>query len=161
MISTLLKSLGVDDDMLSEFEQHDISSEDEQHDISSKDDRGQLHMNDLACIYLVDTTMRDGDATVYKFGRSGKIKDRFYDHHFTFGAGTLLDTIIFVPGDKLSETETILRNSVSKENQFRYDKAEELVILDNADYNAVRTIMQTIADKYNGSMTIQVSKHVE
>ncbi|KAF1314281.1 hypothetical protein FI667_g16798, partial [Globisporangium splendens] len=121
----------------------------------------KLVPNDLACIYLVDTTIRDGDAKVYKFGRSGKIKDRFYDHHFTFGAGTLLDTVIFVPADTLSEAETILRKSIIDETHFRYDKTAELVTLNNADRKAVRTVMQTIADKYNGSMTIQASKHAE
>lgn len=55
----------------------------------------------------------------------------------------------------------ILRKSIIDEIRFRYDKTQELVTLNNADRKAVRTIMQTIADKYNGSMTIQASKHVE
>lgn len=35
----------------------------------------KLVLNDLACIYLVDTMIRDGYATVYKFGRSGNISN--------------------------------------------------------------------------------------
>ncbi|GAB9475257.1 hypothetical protein Gpo141_00012359 [Globisporangium polare] len=121
----------------------------------------KLVPSNLACIYLVDTTMREGDAKVYKFGRSGKIKNRFYDHHNAFGAGTLLDTVIFVPADALSEAETILRKSLIPEIQFRYDTTRELVTLTDVNRKAVRTIMQTIADKYNGSMAIQASKHEE
>lgn len=55
----------------------------------------KLVPNDLACIYLVDTTMRERKSKVYEFGRSGKIKDRFYNHSNAFGPGTLLDTVIF------------------------------------------------------------------
>ena len=37
----------------------------------------KLVPNDLACIYLVDTTRHDGDVTIYKFWCSGNTKDRF------------------------------------------------------------------------------------
>lgn len=141
----------------------------------------KLVSNDLACIYLVDIAKRVGDAKIYKFGRSGKMKDRFYNHS-SFGDGTLLDTIIFAPINMLSEAETILKQSIAAEARYNYEeveefdtlndadrkatepndadrKATELIKLTNEDRTAVRTIMRTIADKYNGSMTIQASKH--
>jgi chaperonin cofactor prefoldin len=115
--------------------------------------------NPLACIYLVDTAMRDGDSKVYKFGRSGNMKERLYDHTAAFGDGTVLDTAIFIPSDKLVEAEASLRKSIMKESKFTLNKAKELISLDNAGRKTLRTIMQTITDKYYGSMTIQASKH--
>ncbi|KAG7394183.1 hypothetical protein PHYBOEH_005577 [Phytophthora boehmeriae] len=115
----------------------------------------KLVPNDLACLYLVDTTMRKDGKKVFKFGRSEKVKERFYKHSSAFGDGTILDTVIFVLSDHLSEAETRLKAAIRENDHFAFDKAQELILLDTESYKSVRSIMQTIADKYNGSMAIQ------
>ena len=121
----------------------------------------KLVPGDLSCIYLVDTTMTDGNSRVYKFGRSNNLKDRFFKHNVTYGAGTLLDSVIFIPADMLSEAEALMNNSISEEERFQYDKAKELITLDSDGRKRIRRIMQTIADKYHGSMAIQASNHAK
>ncbi|KAK1929342.1 Uncharacterized protein P3T76_015096 [Phytophthora citrophthora] len=119
----------------------------------------KLIPNDLACLYLVDTTMRGDGKKVFKFGRSEKVKERFYKHSSAFGDGVILDTVIFVPSDYLSEAETLLKEALREDDHFTFNKEQELILLDTESYKSVRSIMQTIADKYNGSMAIQAEVH--
>ncbi|KAG6957139.1 hypothetical protein JG688_00011080 [Phytophthora aleatoria] len=115
----------------------------------------KLVPNDLACLCLVDTTMRKDGKKVFKSGRSEKAKERFYKHSSAFDDGAILDTVIFVPSDCLCEAETLLKAAIHESDHFAFNKEQELILLDTNSYKSVRSIMQTIADKYNGSMAIQ------
>lgn len=117
----------------------------------------KLVPNDIACLYLVDTTKDEQGKKVYKFGRSKKLKERFYNHNSTFGDGIILDTVIFVPEEYLSEAEARLNNSINESLRFPLDQPRELLLLNPSDYKKVRTTMQTIADKYNGNMTVHAT----
>ncbi|KAK1929335.1 hypothetical protein P3T76_015087 [Phytophthora citrophthora] len=70
-----------------------------------------------------------------------------------------VDTVIFVPSDYLSEAETLLKEALREDDHFTFNKEQELILLDTESYKSVRSIMQTIADKYNGSMAIQAEVH--
>lgn len=59
----------------------------------------------------------------------------------------------------LSAAETLLRNSIMKENRFRYNGSTELVLVDADGLKAMRTIMQTISDYFNGTMAVASSQH--
>lgn len=109
--------------------------------------------SDIACLYLINTAKREGDATVYK------IEDRFDDEFPSYGVGALLDTVILVPVEKLSEAKVCLHHSIANEACFSYDKENEEITLDSADRKALRAVMQTIANKCNGSLMIQASVH--
>jgi hypothetical protein len=89
----------------------------------------KLVPNDIACLYLVKKEMREGDKKVFKLGRSEQLKERFYK----LSDGTLLDTVVFVPHDCLSEAEALLNHSISEDLRFAYDKARELLLLDSSD----------------------------
>ncbi|OWY97948.1 hypothetical protein PHMEG_00031404 [Phytophthora megakarya] len=119
----------------------------------------KLVPNDLACLYLVDTTMRENGKKVFKSGRSKKVKERFYKHDSAFGDGTILDTVVFVPCDCISEAETLLKQALREGDHFAFNKEQELIILDAESYKSVRSIMRMIADRYNGSMAIQAEVH--
>ncbi len=119
--------------------------------------------SDLACLYLVETDIPAGakSCKVYKFGRAEKIQNRFGDHDATYRERTVLDTVVFVPANMLVEAEGVLRKSITTEAKFKYNAEKELVSLDAVSRKALRTVMCTIADKYNGSMTIQASNHAK
>ncbi|ETP37601.1 hypothetical protein F442_14593 [Phytophthora nicotianae P10297] len=119
----------------------------------------KLVPNNLSCLYLVDTTMREEGKKVLKFGRSKNVKERFYKHSSVFGQKTKLDTVIFVPSDRLSEAEKRLKSTIRESDRFSLEKQKELIHLDAEGYKAIRAIMQTIADKYNDSMAIQSEVH--
>ncbi|KAG6946312.1 hypothetical protein JG687_00016786 [Phytophthora cactorum] len=119
--------------------------------------RAMIVPSDISCLYLIDTTEREDGKKVYKFGRSKKLKERFYQHSATFGDKIVLDTIVFVPQKCLSEAEALLNHSIAEDLRFHLDEARELLLLDPDGYKVIRTIMQTVADRYNGSMALHAT----
>ncbi|KAF1786331.1 hypothetical protein GQ600_22130 [Phytophthora cactorum] len=105
--------------------------------------RAMIVPSDISCLYLIDTTEREDGKKVYKFGRSKKLKERFYQHSATFGDKIVLDTIVFVPQKCLSEAEALLNHSIAEDLRFHLDEARELLLLDPDGYKVIRTIMQT------------------
>lgn len=68
----------------------------------------------LSSIYLIDTTTRDGDKTVYKFGRTRNMKYCLRQYKPIFWDDIIVDLIMFMPEDKLSEAETSLKNLITR-----------------------------------------------
>eukprot|EP00644_Phytophthora_capsici_P009586 jgi/Phyca11/18264/fgenesh1_pg.PHYCAscaffold_35_\ len=97
-----------------------------------------------------------GDRTVYKFGYTSNKKKRFGKQDAEFGTSALLDTVVFIPSDKLSGTEKRISDSLSGEDCLKYSPAKEL---DKEQRKCVRKIMQTIVELYHGSMLVLESEH--
>ncbi|KAG9400274.1 hypothetical protein AC1031_011199 [Aphanomyces cochlioides] len=107
----------------------------------------------IACIYLVDTGQHQDSKRVFKFGRTGSIKERFYDHASAFGDKCELDTLVLVPANLLSKAETEFNGMITDELRYKSGKSKELLLLDRDGRNTIRGYMRKVANKYNGSLT--------
>ncbi|KAH9150571.1 hypothetical protein LEN26_004052 [Aphanomyces euteiches] len=120
----------------------------------------QLVPNEIACVYLVDTSMVDGQKKIYKFGRSMDMEGRFYNHGAEFDPNTaILDSIILVPIDQLAHAEMELEKMIKNDWRYDWKNKTELSSLNEQEHQNVRDMFRVLSDKYNGSLSIQINEH--
>jgi prophage antirepressor-like protein len=150
---------------------HGFGNEDQKVELINKMDKKTLDTfmkcwaHDIACIYLLETSMKQAESTkkVFKFGFTKQLKSRMGKHSTTFGPDCVLDTIILIPDESLSGAEADLKRQLPTQYFFTHGSAQELLLLSEADRKTVRAAMQTVAVAYGGTTAVheQRLKNVE
>jgi prophage antirepressor-like protein len=114
---------------------------------------------DIACVYLLETanpSRQENGITkrVYKFGRSKNVKDRMDKHVVTYGHGSVIDTLIFIPVNHLSEAETKLKHTLGKKYAYEDGTQTELLLLSADERNTVRNAMRVVGETFYGETLV-------
>jgi hypothetical protein len=116
-------------------------------------DGKDLKTYQTACVYLLETanpSRQENGITkrVYKFGRSKNVEDRTYGH------GSVIDTLIFIPVNHLSEAETKLKHTLGKKYAYEDGTQTELLLLSADERNTVRNAMRTVGETFYGETLV-------
>jgi prophage antirepressor-like protein len=114
---------------------------------------------DIACVYLLETSIpsrQENGITkrVYKFGYSKNVKDRMDKHVLKYGRESVIDTLIFLPVNYLSEAETKLKHTLGKKYTHEDSTETELLLLSDDERNTVRNAMRTVGETFYGETVV-------
>ena len=122
------------------------------------------HSGNIACIYILDTGLKEGKLDVYKYGYTNSLDRRIKQHRKTFGEGLDIKHFCFVDLSKLAQAECDLKDCLSsfvqKSSHKKFESQTELLFLDVKSKKNVKTVMETIYARYGHENVIEYERKI-
>ncbi|KAJ3106705.1 hypothetical protein HDU96_008142 [Phlyctochytrium bullatum] len=120
--------------------------------------------DDISCVYLIETERvlpcdsSGQQSKIYKFGYSKKMNERMGKLVVEHGRNCVIDTLIFLPVDYLSQAEKNLKDFLGTKYRYAEGTATELLLLSGDERKSVQAAMRNIGKAFNGSTVVRMQE---